>query len=47
MIDKETEKDFGQWLESIVLVDAENKPLPVVLTADESSDPEDDRGEAE
>lgn len=35
--------EFEEWLESIVFVDEEGKPLPVVLTEDITPDPEGDR----
>lgn len=44
-IDKEREEEFNEWLESIRFVDREGDILPVELTEDESSDPENDRGE--
>lgn len=45
MIDKRSEEEFGEWLDSIVLVDQEGRPLPVVLHDDDSPDPEGDRGD--
>jgi len=42
MIDEQSEKEFNEWLESIVFVDREGRPLPVKLTKDESPDPEGD-----
>jgi len=36
------EKEFNDWMESIEFVDDDNLPLPVVLAADDSDDPEDD-----
>ena len=42
-VDEEGEKEFGDWLESITFVDEDGKPLPTVLTKDESDDPEGDR----
>ena len=42
-IDEKGEKEFRDWLESITFVDKDWKPLPVVLTDDESDDPEGDR----
>jgi len=42
MIDEQSEKEFNEWLESIVFVDKEGTPLPVELTEDESPDPEGD-----
>jgi len=43
-VDEKGEKKFRDWLESIVFVDKDGKPLPVILTDDESDDPENDRG---
>ncbi|MFC1896657.1 hypothetical protein ACFL0Q_08395 [Thermodesulfobacteriota bacterium] len=40
-------KEFNGWLESIVFVDKDGVPLPVVLADDESDDPEGDRGPSE
>lgn len=41
--DGKEEKEFNAWLASIRFVDSDNKLLPVVLTDDESGDPEGDR----
>lgn len=41
----EKEKEFNDWMESIEFVDANNLSLPVVLTADDSDDPENDMAE--
>lgn len=38
----EKEKEFNAWMESIEFVDRNNIPLPVVLMADDSDDPEND-----
>lgn len=38
-------EEFNDWLDSIVFVDEEGVPLPVVLEPDESPDPEGDREE--
>jgi hypothetical protein len=45
-IDEKREEEFIKWMESITFVDKDGKPLPVVLTDDESDDPENDRGES-
>jgi len=37
--------DFTLWLESINFVDQEGIPVSFVLKEDESTDPENDRGE--
>ena len=42
--EKDKEKDFNDWMSSIEFVDENNIPLPIVLTKDESDDPEGDRG---
>ena len=42
-VDEEGEKEFSDWLESITFVDKDGRPLPVILTDDESDDPENDR----
>ena len=42
-VDEKGEKEFNDWLESITFVDKNGKPLPVVLTEDDSDDPENDR----
>ena len=42
-VDEKREKEFNDWLESIVFVDKDGRPLPVILTDDESDDPEGDR----
>ena len=42
-IDKVSEREFNDWMESIVFVDKDWNPLPVILTEDESDDPENDR----
>ena len=42
-VDEKGEKEFNDWLESIVFVDKDGRPLPVVLTEDKSDDPEGDR----
>ncbi len=42
MIDEESEKEFNEWMESILFVD-KSGPLPVKLTEDTSPDPEGDR----
>ncbi len=39
----EEEKEFNAWLASIRFVDKDSKLMPVVLTDDESDDPEGDR----
>lgn len=44
MIDEKSEKDFSEFLESIVFVNKNGEPLPVILDEDESDDPEGDRG---
>jgi hypothetical protein len=41
---KEEEKEFNEWLESIEFIKEDGAPSPHVLTKDESSDPEGDRG---
>ena len=43
----EKEKEFNDWMGSIGFADADNLPLPVILTADDSDDPENDRAEDE
>jgi len=43
-IDEESEKNFKDWLESIVIVDKYGNPLPDTLEDDDSDDPEGDRG---
>jgi len=42
-IDEESEKNLKDWLESITFVDKDWNPLPVILTDDDSDDPENDR----
>lgn len=44
-MDREKEKEFNEWLESITFVDKEGNPSPHVLEDDDSDDPEGDRGE--
>jgi hypothetical protein len=39
------ENDFNEWLDSIEFVNSKGKVLPIILTKDESEDPEDDRGQ--
>lgn len=41
---REKEEKFNKWMDSIEFVDKNNIPLPVVLTKDNSEDPERDRG---
>jgi len=43
IIDEESEEEFSDWMESILFVNDDWKPLPVKLTKDLSDDPEDDR----
>ena len=40
----ESEKDFQEWMESIIWVDQDGKIVPPVLVEDTSPDPEGDRG---
>lgn len=42
-IDEVSEREFNDWMESIVFIDKDWNPLPVILTEDESDDPENDR----
>lgn len=42
-IDEKSETDFSNWMESILFVDKDFKPIPVKLEDDESDDPEEDR----
>lgn len=42
-IDKKSEEEFNDWLDSIIFVNTEGIPLPPELTEDESDDPEGDR----
>ncbi len=44
---RKSEERFNEWLESIHYVDREGNILPVILTDDESPDPEGDREGAE
>lgn len=40
----ESEKDFGEWLNSIKFVDEDGNVMPTILEDDDSDDPEGDRG---
>lgn len=42
-VQKESEKSFNGFLASVRYIDDENNVVPLVLTDDESSDPEGDR----
>ena len=42
-MDEKKEKEFDAFLESVVFVDGEGVPLPVVLEEDISEDVDDDR----
>jgi len=44
-MNNEEEREFNRWLGSIQFVDEDSNILPIVLTVDESLDPEFDRGE--
>ena len=40
----EDEKGFNDWLDSIEFMKASGKPVPIILTDDDSDDSEGDRG---
>lgn len=42
-IDQASGREFRDWIESVVFVDKDWNPLPVILTGDEYDDPENDR----
>ena len=46
-INEKREREFSDWLESIVFIDKDRNPLPIILTDDDSDDPENDREEAD
>lgn len=43
VFDCDSERDFGDWLDSIELVDENGKVIPTMLLPDESEDVEGDR----
>ena len=43
-MDKKSEEEFNNWLESIEFVDDDGNIIVPELTEDESDDPEGDRG---
>ena len=44
VMDKKSEEEFNNWLESIEFVDEDGNIIAPELTEDESDDPEGDRG---